>query len=62
MQHHAAITTVAAERIAEELRKLLQATHSHGFRLMHDTGLLPHVLPGNRARLVGVDNKASNAA
>ena len=54
VQHHAAaITTVAAERIAEELRKLLQATApSHGFRLMHDTGLLPHVLP-EIARLVG---------
>jgi tRNA nucleotidyltransferase/poly(A) polymerase len=54
MQHHAAaITTVAAERIAEELRKLLQATApSRGFRLMYDTGLLPHVLP-EIARLVG---------
>jgi tRNA nucleotidyltransferase/poly(A) polymerase len=54
MQHHAAsITTVAAERIAEELRKLLQATApSHGFLLLHDTGLLPYVLP-EIARLVG---------
>jgi tRNA nucleotidyltransferase (CCA-adding enzyme) len=52
-RHAAAITTVAAERIAEELRKLLQATApSHGFLLMHDTGLLPHVLP-EIARLVG---------
>jgi tRNA nucleotidyltransferase/poly(A) polymerase len=54
MQHHAAtITTVAAERIAEELRKLLQATApSHGFMLMHDIGLLPHILP-EIARLAG---------
>jgi tRNA nucleotidyltransferase/poly(A) polymerase len=54
MQHHAAaITTVAAERIAEEIRKLLQATApSQGFMLMHDTGMLPHVLP-EIARLVG---------
>jgi tRNA nucleotidyltransferase/poly(A) polymerase len=52
-RHAAAITTVAAERIAEELRKLLQASApSHGFMLMHDTGLLPHVLP-EIARLVG---------
>jgi tRNA nucleotidyltransferase/poly(A) polymerase len=54
MQRHAAtIITVAAERVAEELRKLLQAaTPSQGFRLMHDTGLLPHILP-EIARLVG---------
>jgi tRNA nucleotidyltransferase/poly(A) polymerase len=54
MQEHAAtITTVAAERIAEELRKLFQATTpSQGFRLMHDTGLLQHILP-EIARLVG---------
>jgi tRNA nucleotidyltransferase (CCA-adding enzyme) len=52
-RHAAAITTVAAERIAEELRKLLQATApSQGFMLMHDTGLLPHVLP-EIAPLVG---------
>ena len=44
--HAAAITTVAPERIAEELRKLFQApAPSHGFRLMHDVGLLRHVLP-----------------
>jgi tRNA nucleotidyltransferase (CCA-adding enzyme) len=54
MQRYAAsITTVAAERIAEELRKLLQAAApSHGFRLMQDTGLLSHILP-EIAHLVG---------
>ena len=55
MQHHAAaITTVAAERIAEEFRKLLQASApSTGFRLMYDTGLLSYILP-EIARLVGL--------
>jgi tRNA nucleotidyltransferase/poly(A) polymerase len=44
--HAAAIATVAPERIAAELRKLLQApAPSHGFYLMHATGLLPHILP-----------------
>ena len=44
--HAASITTVAPERIAEELRKLFQAdTPSAGFRLMHDTGLLSYILP-----------------
>jgi tRNA nucleotidyltransferase/poly(A) polymerase len=54
MQRHAAsITTVAAERIAAEFRKLLQAVApSQGFSLMHDTGLLPHILP-EIARLAG---------
>jgi tRNA nucleotidyltransferase/poly(A) polymerase len=54
MQRHAAsITTVAAERIAEELRKLLQAiAPSQGFLLMQDTGLLSHILP-EIAHLVG---------
>jgi poly(A) polymerase/tRNA nucleotidyltransferase (CCA-adding enzyme) len=47
MQAHAAsITTVAPERIAEELRKLFQATSpASGFILMQDVGLLPHVMP-----------------
>ncbi len=47
MQSHAAsITTISPERIAEELRKLFQATTpSSGFLLMHETGILPHVLP-----------------
>src|SRR5215467_15550928 len=42
----AAITTVAPERIAEELRKLLQAwAPSQGFVMMHEVGLLMHILP-----------------
>ena len=44
--HAATITTVAPERIAEELRKLLQAwAPSQGFVVMHEVGLLVHVLP-----------------
>jgi hypothetical protein len=44
--HAASIATVAQERIAEELRKLLMATSpSHGFLLMQDVGLLAPVLP-----------------
>jgi tRNA nucleotidyltransferase/poly(A) polymerase len=50
--HAAAITTVAAERIVEELRKLLQAwAPSQGFVVMHEVGLLRHILP-ELARLV----------
>jgi len=47
MQTHAAtISTVAPERIAEELRKLLQAwAPSQGFMVMHEVGILVHVLP-----------------
>lgn len=47
MQDHAAsLTTVAAERIAEELRKLLQAwAPSQGFTLMHEVGLLAYIFP-----------------
>jgi tRNA nucleotidyltransferase (CCA-adding enzyme) len=61
MQHHAAsITTVAAERVAAEFRKLLQAVApSQGFRLMHETGLLPYILP-EIARLVGCTTLRSN--
>jgi tRNA nucleotidyltransferase/poly(A) polymerase len=52
--HAASITTVAPERVAEELRKLFQAAApSHGFVLMHETGLLPHILP-ELSQLVGV--------
>jgi tRNA nucleotidyltransferase (CCA-adding enzyme) len=44
--HAAAITTVAPERIAEELRKLLQAwAPSQGFAMMYAMGLLIHILP-----------------
>ena len=50
--HAAAITTVAPERIAEELRKLLQAwAPSQGFAVMYEVGLLIHILP-ELARLV----------
>ena len=47
MQSHAAsITTISPERIAEEFRKLFQATTpSSGFLLMHETGILSYVLP-----------------
>jgi poly(A) polymerase/tRNA nucleotidyltransferase (CCA-adding enzyme) len=47
MQTHAAtIRTVAPERIAEELRKLLQAwAPSQGFVVMHEVGLLLPILP-----------------
>ena len=47
MQQQAAlIKTVSAERIAEEIRKLLTAEKpSQGFILMRDTGLLPGVFP-----------------
>jgi len=51
--HAVAITTVAAERIAEELRKLLQArAPSQGFVVMHEVGLLAHVFP-ELAQLAG---------
>ena len=44
--HAATITTVAAERSAEELRKLLQArAPSQGFVAMQAVGLLAYVLP-----------------
>lgn len=51
--HAATITTVAAERSAEELRKLLQArAPSQGFVAMQAVGLLAHVLP-ELAQLAG---------
>lgn len=44
--HAASISTVAPERIAMELQKLFQAPRpSHGFVLMHEVGLLPHLFP-----------------
>ena len=44
--HAASIGTVAPERIAMELQKLFQAPKpSHGFVLMHEVGLLPHLFP-----------------
>jgi tRNA nucleotidyltransferase/poly(A) polymerase len=57
----AAITTVAPERIAEELRKLFQAASpASGFMLMHEVGLLPHILP-EVASLVGVGEPPPDA-
>ena len=55
-EHHALISSISAERIAEELNKLLiQAKEpSKGFRLMHATGLLTDVLP-ELEECVGVD-------
>ena len=51
--HAASITTVAAERIAEELRKLLQArAPSQGFVAMQEVGLLAYVFP-ELAQLAG---------
>ncbi|MCH8027352.1 MAG: HD domain-containing protein [candidate division Zixibacteria bacterium] len=46
-EHHGLISSISAERIAEELNKLLiQAEKpSDGFRLMHTTGLLNDILP-----------------
>ena len=42
--HAGSIGTVAPERIAMELQKLFQAPKpSHGFVLMHEVGLLPHL-------------------
>jgi len=46
-QHAAMIGTISAERVADELRKLLERAErpSIGFRLMAETGLLAEVLP-----------------
>lgn len=45
-EHTALLKSVSAERIAEELRKLMTAPKpSVGFELMAETGLLPHVFP-----------------
>ena len=55
-RYAAAIQTVSAERIAEELNKLLvlAAQPSPGFHLMHQTGLLREILP-ELDRCVSVD-------
>ncbi|MBU0982256.1 MAG: CCA tRNA nucleotidyltransferase [candidate division Zixibacteria bacterium] len=48
LQRHAGlITSVSAERIAEEINKLLTLAErpSEGFRLMQTSGLMKHVLP-----------------
>lgn len=56
VRHAPMIASVSAERIAEELNKLLlmAGRPSAGFRLMQETGLLKHVLPELEAG-VGVD-------
>lgn len=60
--HAASIATVAAERIAEELRKLFQArAPSHGFMTMHAVGLLPYLFP-ELARLAGDAATEADAA
>ena len=45
-KHHALIGTVSAERVREELNKLMLSRRpSDGFVFMHETGLLREVLP-----------------
>ena len=61
-EHAASINTVAPERIAMELQKLLQAPKpSHGFVLMHEVGLLTHLFP-EIDRLTAVRDTRSAAA
>ncbi len=60
--HAASINTVAPERIAMELQKLFQAPKpSHGFVLMHEVGLLPHLFP-EIDRLAAVQDDRSVAS
>ncbi len=56
MQRHAAlIETVSAERVTEEIGKLLTAPKpSIGFCIMRDTGLLPYIFP-ELQKTVGVE-------
>ncbi len=55
-RNHSLINTVSAERIQEELNKLLVRAPepSIGFRIMRDTGILKEILPELQAT-VGVD-------
>ncbi|MCX6827476.1 MAG: HDIG domain-containing protein [candidate division Zixibacteria bacterium] len=55
-ENAALIETVSAERIADELNKLLTLADepSEGFRVMRQTGLLKHILP-ELEQTVGVD-------
>jgi len=55
-ENSALIETVSIERISDELNKMLflAARPSIGFRLMHETGLLEHILP-ELEQTVGVD-------
>ena len=60
--HAASIITVAPERIAMELQKLFRASRpSHGFVLMHEVGLLPHLFP-EIERLTAVIDPRSTAS
>jgi len=44
--HHSLIQTVSAERIREELMRILtEGGARHGFELLDETGLLNHILP-----------------
>ncbi len=54
--HAALIASVSAERIAEEINKLLLRSEepSYGFRLMQKSGLLKHIIPELEAT-VGVE-------
>jgi tRNA nucleotidyltransferase/poly(A) polymerase len=47
IEHAPLVKTISPERIAEEFNKLLLKAQkpSIGFRLMNQTGLLPHILP-----------------
>lgn len=54
-QHNERIKIITNERIVEELHKILASPKpSIGFALMHQTGLLPHILPELLA-LQGID-------
>ena len=56
--HAAEIGTVSAERIREELTRILtEGGARRGFELLDDSGLLPHVLP-EIARMHGVQQPA----
>lgn len=60
--HAASISTVAPERVAMELQKLFQAPKpSHGFILMHEVRLLPHLFP-EIDRLTTVHDARSSAS
>ena len=60
--HAASISTVAPERIAMELNKLFRAARpSHGFILMHEVALLPHLFP-EIERLASVRDPRSAAS
>ena len=58
--HAASISTVAPERIAMEFQKLFRAPRpSHGFVLMHQVGLLPHLFPEIERLVTNCDPRSS---